>query len=80
MAVTQEQLDEFHRFASEKLSNGGGELSWPELLRLWQACREREEVNAAIRQGIEEMDAGLGRPLDEFMDEFRSKHNIPPDA
>ena len=80
MAVTLEQLDDFHRFASEMLSNGGRELSWGDLILLWQDSLKQDQVNAGIRKGIEEMNAGLGRPLDEFMDEFRQKHNIPPDA
>jgi hypothetical protein len=84
MAVTQEQLDEFHRFASKKLSNGGGELSWEQLIGLWQlenpTAQERAEVNAAIREGLADVEAGRVQPFEEFEAEMREEFNIPPDA
>ena len=75
MTVTQEQLDSFHRFASEKLGNGGGELTWQELLALWRlenpSEQERSQTNAAIRNALEEIEAGLVQPADEAMEEIR---------
>lgn len=80
MSVTKEQLDSFHRFASEKLDNGGPDVSWQELFLLWQLedpmDEERAEVNAIIRQGDEDIAAGRGRPADDVNDELRRKYNL----
>jgi hypothetical protein len=86
MPTTVEEISEFQRFAVEQVRNGGSDLSLEELLERWRAQRSktndslRNKVNAAIRRGIAEADAGLGRPLDEFMDEFRQRHNIASDT
>lgn len=79
MAVTQDQLDDFHRFASAKLDNVGADLSWEELFILWQSERERDEINAAIREGLDDVEAGRVRPADEVMRELRQKHDIAPE-
>ena len=70
MPVTTEELAGFTQFALERVNNGGVE-SLEECLLLW---RERAEVNAAIRRGLAEADAGLGRPLRDFIAEFRERH------
>lgn len=84
MSTTQDQLDSFHRFASEKLNNGGSEMSLQELYRLWRienpSTDERAAVADIISQGDADIESGNYRPLDEFMDEFRSKNDIPQDA
>ncbi len=84
MPMTQEHLDSFHRFASDRLDNGDSELTMPELLKLWAlenpSNRERAEVAEIIRQGDADIEAGNYRTLDEFMDEFRAKNDIPQDA
>jgi Arc/MetJ-type ribon-helix-helix transcriptional regulator len=36
-------------------------------------------VVEGIRRGLDEMKRGLGRPFEEFDQEFRTKHNIPRD-
>ncbi len=78
MSVTKEQLDSFHRFASERLDNG--DVSWQELFQLWQlenpTDEERAEVNAIIRQGDEDIAAGRGRPADEVNNELRRKYDL----
>ena len=80
MSVTKDQLDSFHRFASEKLDAGGPDVSWQQLFQLWQlenpTDEERSEVNAIIRQGDKEIAAGRGRPADEVNDEIRRKYNL----
>ena len=78
MAITKEDLQDFTQFADGKLVGGSAE-SLQELVLQWEAARQREEVNVAIQQGLAEADAGLGLPLDEFMDEFRKKNNLAAD-
>lgn len=62
--------------------NGKAELvvqdaaSYQKLLDL----AERAEVTEGIRQGLEEMKAGLGRPADEVFADIRREFTIVPDA
>ena len=79
MAVTQEELDRFHRFASEKLGNGGGDLSWDELFIQWESICDQDDVNAAIKQGLADVDAGRHRPASEVMEDLQRKHKIGPE-
>ncbi len=44
-----------------------------ECLRLW---RERQEVNAAVREGLDQMRAGFGQPLEEFVSEIRFRNGF----
>jgi len=41
---------------------------------------DRAEAIEGIRRGLEQMEAGLGRPAEEFFEEMRQKYNIPRDA
>ena len=80
MSATQQELDNFHRFAAEQLRHDEAAASLEELLARWRAARQRSEANVGIREGLAQMNAGLGRPLDEFMAEFRARHQISADA
>jgi hypothetical protein len=65
----------FLAFLNAQVPNGGKNKSPEELLRLW-----RDEYNATvadIRRGMEEFEAGGGRPFREVEEELRRKHNIP---
>ena len=82
--ATKQQIDSFHRFALERLSEGDSDISVDDLYGQWRlenlSDEEQAEVHEAIRTGIREADEGLGRPADEFIEDMREKHNIPPDA
>ena len=77
MAVTRDDIDAFYRFATERLANGGRELSFDELVVEWESVRDRDEINAAIREGLADVDAGRHRPAEEVIEELRRKHGIP---
>jgi hypothetical protein len=77
MSVTQEELDSFHRFASEKLNKGPADLSWDELFIHWQSARERDEVNTAIREGLADVEAGRYQDASEAMEEIRKEFDFP---
>ena len=77
MAVTQDELDSFHRFATERLRKSGEELTIDDLVIEWDSVRNREEINSAIREGLADIDAGRTRPVDQVTEELRRKHNIP---
>ena len=80
MPITQEQLDSFHRFATEKLHNGGSDLSWPELFDLWRienpTADQQAEIYAALDESLDDIENGRHRPADEVMRELRAKHNL----
>ena len=79
MPVTLTELESFHQFAQQKLRNGGAE-SVEELLDLWRihnpTPEEQAEIHAVIRQGLEDINAGRGRPANVVMSELRRKHNL----
>jgi hypothetical protein len=80
MPITQEQLDAFHRFATAKLSNGGSELTWPELFDLWQienpTVAEQDEIYAALDESLDDIENGRHRPAAEVIGELRKKHGL----
>ena len=62
MAVTQDDLDNFHRFATEKLRSTGAVDSLQDLLDMWRREQEYAETVNDIRQGLEDYDAGRAEP------------------
>jgi hypothetical protein len=77
MAITISDLDNFHRFAAEKLRSGGADLDLDELLMLWYDEQDRDQVNAIIQQGLEDIEAGRGRPARQVAEELRQRFNLP---
>ena len=45
-----------------------------------RALGEEQNVLDDIRQGLEDIEAGRGRPLEDVDDDLRKKYNIPQDA
>jgi len=77
MAVTRQELDSFHRFAAERLDNGDSELTIDDLVIEWDSSRNRDEINAAISEGLADVEAGRHRPAEEVTEELRQKYDIP---
>jgi len=79
MSVTLNELEDFHRFAREKLHNGGAQ-SLEELCDLWRiehpSAAEEADIHAAIGQGIADIQAGRYRPAEEVTAELRKKFGI----
>jgi hypothetical protein len=80
--ATQEQIDNFHRFATEQLENGGRDKSVDELYDQWRfesrSPEEFEENVAAIQGAIDDMNNGdAGRDFDEVIGEVRNRYNLP---
>jgi len=73
MPVTSEQLDAFHRFGAEQIANGSSDLSWDELFILWESQDARDDVNAAIREGIGDVDAGRYESADKALADIRNE-------
>ena len=77
MSTALQELNNFHQFALDSLRIRDEYVSLESLLEIWRAQKEREEVNAAIREGLADIEAGRYRPAAEVMEEFRKKHGIP---
>jgi predicted transcriptional regulator len=62
---------------AEKLATAGGHASVNEFLEsLIDAAREKAEGLAAIREGLAQAEAGLGRPLKEAMADIARKRGL----
>ena len=68
----------FLHFLTEQVGNGGADKSPEELLQIWRA--EHAGAIDDVRRGIQNMEAGMGRPFEEVDAGLRAKHNIPKDA
>lgn len=67
-------LENFPQFVGEQLHSGrSAEISPEEALVLW---RERQETVEAIREGLDDIEAGRIKPLDEFVREIEVRHRI----
>lgn len=66
---SRSELQDFQVFLARQLAKEGPVPSPEECVGLW---RERCEVLAAVRQAHAEVEAGLGRPYEELIDELRS--------
>jgi predicted transcriptional regulator len=76
MSVTPDQLNDFHQFALGRLTSGEA-ASIPALAHQWQVARERDEVNAALAEAMEDIQAGRYRPAEDVSRDLRKKFNLP---
>jgi len=77
-----EELVDFHRFLSEKLSGGGINWSPEEALDEWRRLHPDSQALAedvaAIQEALSQMANGeRGIPFQEFDRDFRKRHNLP---
>jgi len=73
MSATKQEIDSFHRFASEKSADRGVEASLEELLVLWRQESEYSETVEDVRQGINDYDAGRGQSLADAFQDVRAQ-------
>jgi antitoxin ParD1/3/4 len=77
--------EDLERFVNAKVQSGrfaSPDEAITEAVRLLRRREEAEEARAleGIRQGLEDMRAGRGRPADEVFAEIRREFDLPPDA
>ena len=72
MAVTQQELEQFHRFAQSKLSQSQPPDSLQECLNQWRREREETECVNDLQAARAEIDAGLGISLEDASEELRN--------
>lgn len=77
MPTTREELDRFHQFAIDRLATADPTPEIDDLMQAWCDERERGEINAVIRQGLADIDAGLGRQAMEVSEELRARYGFP---
>jgi hypothetical protein len=68
-APTKSELAEFHRYVGRHLDNGGSQLTPEEVLVLW---REQAATIAAVRESLDDLEAGRVSPAAEVIDELRN--------
>lgn len=81
---TQQQIDSFHRFATERIRSGS-DLTIDELYDLWRlehlTSDELDENVRAVKAALDDFENGdRGVPLEEAIREIRKKHNLSADA
>jgi predicted transcriptional regulator len=77
MPSVREELESFHQYAAERLSVCELEPSLEELLVEWTNRGDREQINAAIREGLADIAAGRFEPAHAAMEKIRLEFGIP---
>lgn len=65
--------ESFYQFLGQSIGTGGRETPPEALLRKWREEREFEEACEAIKEGMDQINAGLGRPAEEVFAELRKR-------
>lgn len=73
----QYELSDFYEFVGRQVADRNVKLSPEQAVALW---RHRQQENEAIREGLRAVEEGRTRPIEEFIDEFRQRHQIPEDV
>ena len=76
---------DLEQFVQAKVQSGRFTASDETITEAVRLLRQREEAEEArvlegIRQGLEDMHAGRGRPAEEVFAEIRRDLSLPPDA
>lgn len=75
------EFERYHQFQEGLLAQGRKDLSPEEVLRLWRTQnQEYADTVDAIREGLEDVEAGRVQSFEQFDREFRRQHDIPNDA
>lgn len=76
MSTVREDLERFQHFVDERLARGN-DASLDELFDQWQDSQSRDEINAAIRRGLADVDAGRHQDAAEAMKVIRQELSLP---
>jgi len=76
MSITRAELDDFHQFAVGRLASGDSPDSLDDLLVQWESVRNRAQINAAIREGLADIDAGRYRSAEDSLEELAQKYGF----
>lgn len=67
---TVSELQNFHQYLDQRLTDGSEELSPEEALRDW---REHQQTIQSIRRGLADVEAGRTRPAVDVIEELRAR-------
>jgi hypothetical protein len=73
MSVNQDDLDSFHDFATNLLSDSGSTLSLEEMIKKWRDERELSATIASVRRGIADVEEGRLRDFAGVDERIRSE-------
>ncbi len=77
MAITISDVEAFHRFAISRVTaNEGTELTFDDLFLEWDSTCHQQEIEAAIRQGIADVNKGRTRNASDFNRELREQYKV----
>lgn len=78
MPVTPQELEDFTRFAAQRLSHKESVPSLEECLRQWRAECEVQETVADVLQSLDDCANGRLKPLDQTFDDVRQRLGLIP--
>lgn len=78
MAITKAELDRFYEFASRRIEGSDEALDLDDLTVEWESRNHRDEFNAAIREGLDDIAAGRVQPWEEVDAEIRREFGFDP--
>lgn len=67
MTVIERDLRDFEQFVIQTVSDSDDELALEDYVCLWRARQERESTCEAIREGLDDLNAGRVRPAEEVI-------------
>jgi hypothetical protein len=74
---TADELCEFHRFLSDKVTGEGRRLSPEDALDEWRTANPAADDLAAIQESLDDMAKGdRGTPFADFDREFQKRHGF----
>jgi predicted transcriptional regulator len=73
MTVLERELRDFEHFVMSSSEGGNDELALEDYVCLWRAQQEQESTRAAIREGLDDLDAGRIRAASDVVSELREK-------
>lgn len=76
MLTPREELTSFQQFAEEKLAIGGSALPLDELFTEWHDRQYRDEISAAIRRGLADVEEGRYRAAGDAMEMIRQEFSF----
>ena len=76
MGISAEDFESFTHFGRSLLGSEKGPLSLDDLVVQWESVRNRDQINAAIREGLADANAGRHRPAQQAMAELRQRHGL----
>lgn len=72
MPVTEQELEQFHRYVEKRLQNGAAKLTLEDTLKEFRAYQDEvSHLKSELQESIEQANRGEAEPLD--VDELKSE-------